>query len=132
MATPPDGEALSEFMRAAEVAALLGVSPRRVYELACERRLPVIRQGRRVLFSRQGIAALHQQAVDEVVSETAVRALDEDVLIRRIESLVERAAIRGVQQALARAFSGVVLTEGPARSSAHFHRIPFNATGAGR
>lgn len=55
------------FLTAAEVGSLLNLRKSRVYELAAAGLLPTVRLGRRVLFSRRGIAAMDQAAVDRVL-----------------------------------------------------------------
>lgn len=41
-----------QMLRARDLAELLGVSTRRIYQLAKQRRLPVVREGRALLFPR--------------------------------------------------------------------------------
>jgi len=57
----------SLFLSAAEVGALLGLKKSRVYELAAAELLPTVRLGRRVLFSRRGIAAMDQQSIERAL-----------------------------------------------------------------
>lgn len=55
------------FLTASEVGALLNLRKSRVYELAAGGLLPTVRLGRRVLFSRRGIAAMDQVAIDRAL-----------------------------------------------------------------
>lgn len=55
------------FLTAAEVGALLNLRKSRVYELSAGGLLPTVRLGRRVLFSRRGLLALDQVAIDRAL-----------------------------------------------------------------
>jgi len=55
------------FLTAADVGTLLNLRKSRVYELAAADMLPVVRLGRKVLFSRGGILAMDQAAIDRAL-----------------------------------------------------------------
>jgi len=58
----------SLLLSAAEVSTLLNLSKSRVYELAAAGLLPTVRLGsRKVLFSRRGILAMDQAAIDRAL-----------------------------------------------------------------
>jgi excisionase family DNA binding protein len=59
------------FLTAAEVGALLRLKKSRVYELAAADLLPTVRLGRRVLFSRRGMLAMDQAAIDRTMERAA-------------------------------------------------------------
>ena len=50
-------DAIKEMLRAVEVAEWLDVRPYRVYELVRQGRIPVVRLGRQVRFSRNALEA---------------------------------------------------------------------------
>lgn len=90
-----------EFLTAREVEAIFGLRKSQVYQLARDGKLPVVRQGRAVRFSRQGIEAMHARAAD-VAELGGVDALDTNAegLVARIADAVEAAARRGVVKGL--------------------------------
>lgn len=55
------------FLTAREVGQLMGLKKSRVYELAAAELLPTVRLGRKILFSRRGILALDQAAIDRTL-----------------------------------------------------------------
>ena len=55
------------FLTAAEVGSLLNLRKSRVYELAAAGLLPTVRLGRRVLFSRRGLLAIDQAAIERAL-----------------------------------------------------------------
>ena len=63
------GDDNKPFLDARQVAALLGISRNRVYELTDL--LPHVRLGRRIRYSRRGLEALDEAAIREVVGARA-------------------------------------------------------------
>lgn len=62
---PMDADSPKMFLSAAEVGAILHLKKSRVYQLAAAGILPSIRLGqRKILFSRRGLEALDQKAID--------------------------------------------------------------------
>lgn len=62
-------EPLPVFLSAAEVGKILRLHKSRVYELAAAGALPTVRLcPRRILFSRQGILAMDQAAIDRALT----------------------------------------------------------------
>jgi excisionase family DNA binding protein len=62
---PMDADSPKMFLTAAEVGAILHLKKSRVYQLAAAGILPSIRLGeRKILFSRRGLEALDQEAID--------------------------------------------------------------------
>jgi excisionase family DNA binding protein len=66
------------FLNAAEVGEQLGLRKSRVYELAAQGLLPIVRRGRRILFPVRGLDALAEAAIQE--SSNRVLAEDADSL----------------------------------------------------
>jgi hypothetical protein len=63
---------LGMFLTAAEVGAILHLKKSRVYQLAAAGMLPNVRLSpRKILFSRRGLEALDQAAIDRVLSVRA-------------------------------------------------------------
>ena len=63
---------LAMFLTASEVGAILRLKKSRVYQLAAAGILPSVRLSpRKILFSRRGLEALDQAAVDRVLSVRA-------------------------------------------------------------
>jgi excisionase family DNA binding protein len=71
----PTADPETLFLTADDVGRLLGLKKSRVYELAASGALPVVRLSpRRVLFSRRGLAALENAAIDRALDRQEVAA----------------------------------------------------------